>query len=114
MVDYKISFKRLVRAIQKCRPLSFIPQDVPTLHPPEQLISGAGYLYAAVLLPLLNGKAVNTGELDFSLFDLDDISEIYGFYTDEIFDNLLDTSRQQTIYHAVQQAKPCETAVNFA
>ena len=114
MVDYKISFKRLARAIQKCQSLSFIPQDVPTWQPPEQLSAGADYLYAAVLLPLLNGKAVNTGELDFSLFDLDDISEIYGFYEDEIFDNILDASRQQTIYHAVQQAKPCEAAVDFA
>lgn len=114
MVDYKISFKRLARAIQKCQSLSFIPQDVPTLQPPEQLSAGADYLYAAVLLPLLNGKAVKTGELDFSLFDLDDISKIYGFYTDEIFDNILDARRQQTIYYAVQQAKPCEAAVDFA
>ena len=66
--------------------LRAVPSKKPDKHLKEleKLSPGAAYLYRKVIIPKLDGKTVNTKELDMSKFKLEDIETVCDYYSHRI------------------------------
>ena len=66
--------------------LRAVPSKKPDKHLKEleKLSPGAAYLYRKVIIPKLDGKTVNTKELDMSKFELEDIETVCDYYSHRI------------------------------
>ena len=66
--------------------LRAVPSKKPDRHLKEleKLSPGAAYLYRKVIIPKLDGKTVNTSELDMSKFELNDIETVCSYYSNSI------------------------------
>jgi len=72
----------------------------------NELSAGARYLYKRALLPILHGHYVCSSDLNFSMFDTKDITEIVRFYESNVYHHSEHTGKLQRIYRSVRCASP--------
>lgn len=77
VLDLAVLKKKLARSkVRKDAPQSILK------HPPEEEPpADLRYLIDNVLEPLLDGKPVHSGDIDFSRFDRDTLTDLYEYYT---------------------------------
>lgn len=88
VLDLAVLKKKLARAkVRKDAPRSDLKQP-PEEEPPADL----QYLIDNVLEPLLDGKPVHSGDIDFSRFDRDTLTDLYEYYTAHYMDRYYDST----------------------
>ena len=95
--------------------LKAVPSKKPDNHLKEleKLSSGAAYLYRKVIIPKLDGKAVNTNELDMSEFELEDIETASRYYENNISVNRNKNKPLFVLYNTITELPPLHTRTDF-
>ena len=88
VLDLAVLKKKLARSkVRKDAPQSILK------HPPEEEPpTDLRYLINNVLEPLLDGKPVHSGDIDFSRFDRDTLTDLYEYYTAHYMDRYYDST----------------------
>ena len=79
----------------------------------EKLSPGAAYLYRKFIIPKLDGKTVNTSELDMSEFELNDIETVCSYYHRRISVAGEKNKPLFLLYNAITELRPLNTRTSF-
>ena len=79
----------------------------------KEISSGAAYLYKAVILPKMQGKEVNTGKVNMTAFDLDDINTVYNYFKHNIEFKCTDRNALYALYQKIKAAPPLKVSADF-
>lgn len=95
--------------------LKAVPSKKPDKHLKklEKLSPGAAYLYKKVILPKLDGKTVNTNELDMSEFELEDIETASRYYENNISVNRSQNKPLFVLHDTILKLPPLHTRTDF-
>lgn len=95
--------------------LKAVPSKKPDNHlrELEKLSPGAAYLYRKVIIPKLDGKTVNTSELDMSEFELNDIETVCNYYHHSISVARKENKPLFLLNNAITELPPLNTRTSF-
>ena len=79
----------------------------------KEISSGAAYLYKAVILPKMQEKEVNTGKVNMSAFELDDINTVYNYFKHNIEFKCTDRNALYALYQKIKAAPPLKVSADF-
>lgn len=95
--------------------LKAIPSKKPDNHLKtlKKLSPGAAYLYKAVLLPKMQGKTVNTVNIDMTAFEPRDIETVCEYYKENIAIERKSNKALFVLYEKLSASPPLITQTSF-
>ena len=99
-MNQTIHMSRLIDSLKKAE------NEGETVSRSRDLSGGVKYLFDFMLVPLMNGIPVNTGELDMDAFDRDDLDVLYDYYNDNYTAYSREMRRLRNIYEACLKSHP--------
>ena len=95
--------------------LRAVPSKKPVNHYKKlkKISSGAAYLYKAVIIPKMQGKTVNTGEINMDAFEISDIETVYRYYEKNVAVDRPENRVLYELYDRLQKTAPLISQTKF-
>ena len=95
--------------------LRAVPSKKPDKHSKrlKRISPGAAYLYKSVIIPKMQGKTVNTGEINMDAFEISDIETVYRYYEKDVAVDRPENRVLYELYEKLQKSAPLISQTKF-